>query len=231
MDYSSIRLALGLAQLAVAWLVWRRSVGYTFGFMFLMVAGGIFNVAPAIPTDEIWKHWVQVPSYGVLLAFTIAATIEAYAFLRRRTFPRERWLILAFSAVLGAAVVLAGWRWQPDNWYQAVMLARQYALLALCIGHCVAWFWVTIGRPVRMEDQTETHGTLWCVWLLCAALTASTTTGGLWRIAAPMTTGAEWRQIGCVLMVAQALICVMFALNLRRWRGILKSIRACHGGG
>ncbi len=221
--YDLLRLALGIAQLAVAWLVWHRSAGYIcFSFLFAMFGGGVYAVAPAYPQSELWKQGVQVPIYAALLAFTIASTIDVYAFLRRRTFPRERWLLLAFACALGAAVVAAGWWWHPTNWYQSIMLIRQYTLIGLCMGNFAAWYWVSHARPVPMEAQTEAHGVLWCVWLVCAALASSTTTGGLWRLASPMTTGAMWREMGCFLMAAQILVCAGFALNLRRWRIVVQ---------
>lgn len=221
MNYDWMRAILAVAQLGVAWLVWRRSVGYTWAFMFLMVASGIFNLAPAHPDNEAWKHWVQVPSYGVLLALTVAATAEAYAFLRRHTFPRERWLILAMSSLLSAAVVVAGWAWRPENWYQAFMIARQYALVALCVAHSAAWQWVTCGRRVHMEVQTECHGTLWAIWLGCAALLSSTTKGGLWWMVFRWEGGvALWQVASGALMLAQIWLCAGFALNLQRWRRV-----------
>ncbi len=223
MELNLIRAFLGITQLATAWLVWRRDVGYCFSFMLAMVAGGIFNLAPARPLDETWKHWVQVPSYAVMLALTIAATVEVFAFTRRRTFPRERRLMLGASAALAGAVLVAGWTWQPANWYQAFMVARQYALVALCVGYSASWVWVTCGRPLRMCGALAEHGVLWGIWLIAAALLSSTTKGGLWQIMAPMTVGATWRTVGAILLLAQIWLCAGFALNLQRWRGGLRA--------
>ncbi len=225
-EYAAIRFALGVAQLAVAWLVWRRSVGYCFNLMVLMVAGGVFCIAPAYPNNEDWKQWVQVPSFAVLIGLTVAASVEVFAFLRRRTFSRERWLILAASSCISGAVVVAGWAWQPENWYQAFMLARQYALIALCVGYIASWVWVTSGRPVRMCNRLGEHGTLWCVWLVCVAVLSTTTKGGIWWSFYEWKGGEDvWRMTADMVMMAQIGVCAGLALNLQRWRGGLQVVR------
>lgn len=226
MNYDLTRAFLGFSQLTVAWLTWKGDVGYLFGCFILMVASGVFNLAPAFPTDEMWKHWVQVPSYAVLLALTIAASVEVFAFTRRRTYPRERWMMLAASLALGGAVVVAGWVWEPETWYQAFMIGRQYVLILLTVGYSAAWVWVTCGRPVHIEAQIETHGTFWCVWLMAAALLSSTTKGGLWWQFFAWDGGQEiWRLTSGALMLAQIWLCVGMGINLRRWRGAVR-IRA-----
>ena len=219
LEYHALRAVLGLAQLVLVWGIRRRDIGYLWWFGCLMYANGIFNLLPALPRATEWKHWIQIPMSIGTLALTIAATVEIFAFMRRRTFPQERSLLLCWAIVLAAIPVSAGWIWDAENWYQAVMIGRQYTLIGLACGFAGAWTWITWIRPIRIEHPIEHHGDMWFLWLVCSALLSTTTKGGIfWRLF-PWDGGESiWRLSSDGLLIAQVWCAVGFALNLYHWR-------------
>ncbi len=218
-DYQILRLVLGVAESIVAYMVVRRSVGYCFGCGILMFFSAAYNISPSYVNEDFWKHYIQTPCLLFLLALTASATLDIFAFLRRRTFPRERGMLLTASVTIGCVPVFAGWMWHPENLYQALMIARQYILIGLAAGYASAWIWVTCARPVAMEKGLRWHGRIWTVWLSCAAVLATTTKGGLWWQVFKWEDGENsWRAASDVLLLGQITLCVMMVVNLQTWR-------------
>jgi hypothetical protein len=210
-------------QLYIVWLILRRDIGYIWWFAVLAGFNGVFNLLPSYPYSATWKHWIQTPVLMVSLALTILATLEIFAFMRRRTFPQERALLLAWGIVLAATPVMVAWIWTPANWYQAMMILRQYALIGLTSGYCGAWLWVTWMRPLRIERQIEEHGNLWLAWLAASSVLSSTTTGGLFWLFSPRDEWT-WKFVTGLGLCAQCWTCAGVMLNLKSWRTVLAEI-------
>ncbi len=215
-----LRAILGGLQLYIVWTVLRRNIGYVWWFAVLSALSGVYNLVPSYPYSDIWKHWIQTPVLMVTLALSILATFEIFAFMRRRTFAEERALLLAWGIVLAAAPVVLAWLWTPANWYQAVMVLRQYVLMGLTTGYAGAWLWVTWVRPLRIERQIEEHGSLWLAWLAASSVLSSTTTGGLFWLLAPRDEWT-WQYATGLALCAQCWTCVGVVINLKRWRTVL----------
>ncbi len=223
LEFQLIRAALGLLQLCIVWMILRRNIGYVWWFAVMTGTSALYNLVPSYPYSDAWKHWVQTPVLMVTLALSVLATLEIFAFMRRRTFAEERSLLLAWGIVLAAGPVMLAWLWTPANWYQAVMVLRQYALMGLTTGYAGAWLWVTWIRPLRIEQQIEEHGSLWLGWLAAASILSSTTTGGLFWLVAPRDEWT-WRFVTGLALCAQCWTCAGVVLNLKRWRTVLGEI-------
>ncbi len=218
-EYHTLRACLGIMQIGIVWVLWRNDIGYLWRFGLAMLAGAVVNIAPAYPSNDAWKHYIQIPAYTVLLGITVDATLEFFAFLRRRTFIEERMALLGWAGVMGLIPVWIFWWWPGENAYQDFMLARQYALLWLASSYLCAWIWLRAVRPVHAELQIADHGEFWGFWLASAAAMASTTKWGIvWRFA--QWRGGEdiWRMAVDAMLIAQICICFGFAVNLWRWR-------------
>ncbi len=220
LEFHVLRAVLGGMQLFLVWMILRRNIGYIWWFAVLAGLSSVYNLVPSYPYSDAWKHWVQTPVLMAMLALSILATLEIFAFMRRRTFAEERALLLAWGIVLAAAPVVLAWLWTPANWYQAVMILRQYALMGLTTGYAGAWLWVTFMRPLRIERQIEEHGNLWLAWLLASSVLSSTTTGGLFWTIAPRDEWT-WRFVTGLMLCAQCWTCAGVALNLMHWRPVL----------
>ncbi len=219
-EYHAIRTLLGIAQLCTVWMIRRRDVGYLWWFGCLMFLSGAWNLAPSFPLNDAWKHWIQVPATIIILAMSVMATLEIFAFMQKRTFHAERMLLLDWSVVMAGLAIAASWFWEAENWYQAVMIARQYALIGLTAGFYGAWLWVTWLRPMHIESQIESHGDMWILWLFCATALSTTTKGGIFWALFPREGGEMiWRLSSDALMLAQLFCCESFALNLYHWHG------------
>jgi hypothetical protein len=218
-EYNALRIALGLMQMGIVWILLKRDIGYLTRFGILMFASGALHLAPAYPEAETWKLYVQIPAYAVILFLTADATLEFFAFLRRRTFIEERSALLSFAVIVGLIPVWVFWGWFGDNWYQTAMLARQYILIWLTGGYIAAWLWLRAARPIHMEMRIADHGEFWGFWLLVTAAHASTTKWGvLWRFAQWKGSESIWRIAGDVLLIAQICICCGFVVNLWNWK-------------
>jgi len=218
-EFHLLRVILGLMQLAIVVVLLQRDIGYLVRFGVLMFVSGAMNLAPAYPDDESWKYFLQVPTYAVILALMIDATIEFFAFLRRRTFIEERGALLVFAAIVGLIPVWIFWVWPGDNWYQNVMLIREYVLMWLAAGFLAAWCWLRAVRPVYTEHRIADHGEFWGFWLISAAALASTTKhGAIWRFSEWKGSEDLWRIATDVALLAQVCICVGFLVNLRSWK-------------
>ncbi len=218
-DYQILRLCLGIAESIVAYMVVRKNIGYCFGLGILMFFSAAYNIAPSYAEEPLWKHYIQTPCLLLFLGLTVAVTLDQFAFLRRRTFPRERGMLFSSACAIGCVPISAGWIWHPDNSYQALMLARQYILIGLAAGYASAWVWVTAAKPVSMEQPVRRQGGIWVAWLAVASLLASTTQGGLWWQVFRRDGGeSAWRIGSEVLMGVQIGLCVLMAINLQMWR-------------
>ncbi len=217
-EYHVIRAILGLAQLCTVWMIRRRDVGYLWWFGCLMFLSGAWNIAPAFPDQPFWRYWTQVPVTVGMLVLTVAATTEIFAFMRRRTFHAERMLLLDWSVVLAGLAIACSWIWSAENWYQGVMIGRQYALIGLTAGFAGAWAWVMWLRPLRIESSIRHHGDMWTLWLVCSSVLASTTKGGIfWHLFPWQGSELTWRLASDMLLFGQIWCCVGFLINLYQW--------------
>jgi hypothetical protein len=218
-EYNVLRIGLGLMQMGIVWILLKRDIGYLMRFGLVMFAGGVMNLAPAYPMDPTWKYLIQVPAYAILCAMMADATLEYFAFLRRRTFIEERSALLLWASIMGIVPVWIFWRWPGENWYQTFMLARQFALMWLAGAYIAAWLWLRAVRPIHMELQICDHGEFWGFWLVSAAALSSTTKGGaIWRFAQWQGGEEIWRLSSDGLILVQICICFGFMLNLWRWK-------------
>ncbi len=218
-EFHTLRVVLGLAQLVICAVLWRKSVGYLFKFGVLMFGSAALNLAPAHPMDNGWKYFIQIPAYAIAGVMTLDATLEIFAFMRRRTFIEERIALLTFAGIVGLIPVWVFWSWPGENWYQFVMLARQYYLMWLAAGYLAAWCWLRSARPIHMAMQVADHGEFWGCWLITSAALASTTKyGALWRFAKWAHGEGTWRVVSDAILLAQLCICCAFLFNLLNWK-------------
>lgn len=224
-EYHILRAVLGLMQFAIAVLIVRRDVGYLFSFGVYMYVSFALNIAPALPTSEAYKLAVQIPAFVLLVILTIAASIELFTFLYRRTFRRERVLLVYCAAILAAVPITCGWIWRVENPYQAMMVIRQYALIGVTVATSFAWYWVRHIRPVKIEPQVSLQGVFWCCWIATTALLSTSTKGGLLWLAVNWEGGeGAWRYFSDVMLLGQILLCACFTINLHYWRAPVVSI-------
>lgn len=227
-EFHALRAILGIMQLGIVWILLKNDIGYLWRFGITMFACAASNLAPALPHNENWQHYIQFPAYVLIFGLTADATFEFFAFLRRRTFIEERSALVALSVVGGLIPVWIFWLMPSSDWYQTAMLARQYGMMWLTGGYLIALLWLRKIRPIHMELQIADHSIFWGYWLLAVTAHASTTKMGvLWRFAQWQDAGELWRVIGDVLLLAQIVICSGFVFNLWRWRdGHADSVRA-----
>jgi hypothetical protein len=218
-EISFLRAVLGLMQLAIVAVLLHRGIGYLLRFGALMFACAAANLMPASPHDDAWKYFLQVPAYAVILVLTADATLEFFGFLKSRTFIEERLALLTFAGFVGLIPVWIFWTWPGENWYQNVMLLRQYGLMALSAGFIVSWAWLRSVRPIHASRRLVDHGEFWGLWLISAAVLSSTTKyGALWKFA--QWKGAEtlWQVATEVVLLSQVCICCGFLFNLWNWK-------------
>ncbi len=219
LEYNILRAWLGLMQLGIIWVLLKKDIGYLMRFGLVMFAGAAMNLAPAHPTDQTWKYLIQVPVYAILFGMTADATLEYFAFLRRRTFIEERAALATWAAIMGLIPVWIFWNWPGETWYQTFMLARQFSLMWLAAGYLAAWLWLRAVRPIHMELQITDHGEFWGFWLVTSAALSSTTAGGaLWRFCQWQGSEGIWRMTSEALILMQICICFGFMLNLWKWK-------------
>ncbi len=220
LEFHLLRGVLGLMQLAIVAVMLHRDVGYLLRFGCLMFASAAVNLIPAHPDDAMWKYYVQIPAYAVILVLAIDSTFEFFAFLRRRTFAEERIALLTFAGIVGLIPVWLFWTFPGETWYQNVMLLRQYTLMALSAGFMVSWVWLRAVRPIHASRQIVDHGEFWGLWLITSALLASTTKyGALWKFAQWKGGDVLWQVSTEVVLLAQICICCGFIFNLTSWKG------------
>jgi hypothetical protein len=218
-EFHALRALLGLMQIGIVWILLKRDIGYLWRFGITMFASAALNLAPSHPNSESWQQLIQIPAYVVIFILMGEATVELFAFLRRRTFIEERSALFSLAAVAGMIPVWVCWYWPGDDWYQSALLVRQYALMWLAGAYLTAWCWLRAVRPIHMELQIADHGEFWGFWLLSAAAHASTTKYGLlWRFAQWHDGESIWRITGDALLLAQLCICFGFMVNLWKWR-------------
>ncbi len=219
LEYNILRAWLGLMELGIIWVLLRKDIGYLWRFGVVMFASAAMHLAPVHPNSAAWQQFVQVPAYLLIFILTLEATFELFAFLRRRTFLEERGALIAWASVVGLIPVWVCWRWPGDDWYQSVMLVRQYALMWLAAAYLAAWGWLRAMRPIHMEQQVADHGEFWVFWLLISAAHASTTKyGTLWAFMDWQGSYAIWRIVGDFLTLAQICVCCGFMVNLWNWK-------------
>jgi hypothetical protein len=218
-EFHLMRTALGLIQLGIVAVLLHRDIGYLLRFGVLMFASAAMNLAPAHPTDDTWKYFVQVPAYAAILAMTIDATLEFFAFLRRRTFIEERSALLVFASIVGLIPVWVLWTWPGENWYQNAMLIRQFVLIWLASGFVVSWCWLRAVRPIHASVHICDQGEFWGIWLVSAAALSSTTKYGvLWKFAQWQGNETLWRVTSDAVLLAQICICCGFLFNCWNWK-------------
>ncbi len=219
MTYHIARFLLAIFQGFAFREVRTRDLGYPFWFSLYAIGSALFNIFPAFPRELWWQSWVQFPYMAISLPVMIAATVELFAILPRRTFPQERHLLLVGSVVAGFLPVSLARGGTPEDAYQGFMLIRQYLLIALATAGGSAWWWVTRRRTLQIPPQVRRHGNLWCLWLALAAVLGSTTKGGLvWQVT-PWV-GGTYRDLVNVLLLGQVGVMSGIWWNLRRWRKV-----------
>ncbi len=219
MTYHIARFLLACVQGFAFREVHARDLGYPFWFSLYAIGSALFNAFPAFPRALWWQSWVQFPYVVISLPLMIAATVELFAFLPRRTFPQERKLLLVGSVVAGCLPVSLARGGTPEDTYQVVMIVRQYLLVALATAGASAWWWVTRRRTLQIPPQVRVHGNLWCLWLALAAVLSATTKGGLvWQVL-PWR-GGLWRDLVNALLIGQVLVMSGIWWNLRGWRKV-----------
>ncbi len=213
-----MRTCLGLISLALCLICWRRKIGYLLLFSLSMGIQGAFLVSPAFVDNPGWLRLIQTPFAFFRLALAAAASVEVFWFMAAETYPAERRRLLAAALAIGAIPVWASWRFRPENWYQAGMIIREYALMWLTVSFLVAWLWVRWLRPVRTSLVISHHGTLWAMMISASAVTATMVKGGLFWIGMEWRGASdEWQFYGSVALMVQIWICVGFLLNLLNW--------------
>ncbi len=229
-EFHTLRAVLGLSQLAIVAVLLHRDIGYLLRFGVLMFASAAMNLAPAHPTDSTWKYFVQVPAYAVILGMTLDATLELFAFLRRRSFIEERVALLTFAGIIGLIPIWVIWTWPGENWYQNAMLFRHYFLMWMAAGFLAAWCWLRIARPIHMSLQIADHGEFWATWLITSAALAGTTKyGALWKVAQWQGGETVWRVASDALILSQVCICCGFLFNCWSWKPDAAVQDALHG--
>ncbi len=224
-EYHALRVALGISELLLVWILWKNDIGYLWRFGLLMFAMSAANLAPAYPSDEAWQWAIQIPAYAAIFVLMAAVTVEFFAFLRRRTFIEERAALLSWSGVMGLIPVWIFWWWPGETLYQNIMLARQYALIWLAGTYLAAWIWLRAIRPIHAELQLADHGEFWGFWLISAAALSSTTKWGiLWRFTQWEGGEQVWRAASDTVMLVQIVICAAFAFNLLKWKNLVSGV-------
>ncbi len=224
--FHAVRFSLGVGMAAIGISAWRRNSGTLFGFSIWCLLAGIFGIFPAFPAEEWWKYYVQFPILAIGLPLILLSSIDVFGFLPRHTYPQERALLAAGAFLVGMVPVVTGWLWLPENWYQAFMLSRQFALVAISTAYWAAWLWVSWIRPVQIPVDIRAHGWIWGAWLSVMVVMASTTKGGLWWVMFRWS-GAEsiWLAVFYVTAAAQIIIICLLGLNLRRWPAVPRAGR------
>jgi len=218
-EYNTLRAILGAFQVVIVYILWRNDIGYLWRFGLLMLASAAYNLAPSFPRSEDWQNFIQVPAFAILFGLTAAATLEFFAFLKRRTFVEERSALLGWAGTMGFVPVWIFWWWPGDDAYQNFMLIRQYALMWLAGSYLAAWIWLRAIRPIHAELKVADHGEFWGFWLIAGAAMASTTKwGAVWRFAQWQGAESVWRVVVAAVLIAQICICFAFCLNLWKWK-------------
>lgn len=170
----------------------------------------VFSGVPAWVESDAWKLYCLVP---LVMATGVAATVVTIMGLWRSAVSgRERGLLLAWCGCMGGALALSGWIWAPERWFQALMLGRQYGLLALAAGGTAGWCYLRHLRPLAAITGASCW---WCCWLWVSFGLSATTKGGLLWSIVPWDGGLPWwRGVSGVGLVFQ-IVLMATALNLR----------------
>ena len=202
-EFHAIRIACCLAEL---WLISRRPGRWITA---LLLASAAFHAIPAAMFSPWWLRAVQTPLLAALLALSIAVSFSMFGWYDMR------WHLLAAAVAGGCIPVLAGWLWNPENWYQAMMLVRQYAVIALATGFWLAWAWVRHLEPV--EGQQAAPLGLWLLWLAAGIPEAISTKGGMLWAVLPWHDGlGYWRLANALALAVRLTVVIAWAVSLRQ---------------
>jgi hypothetical protein len=228
MEYQILRGSLGLLQVGIVWILRKKNIEHMPKLCALMSLSAVLNLCPAFPNSPLWKHYVQTPAFLFILCLTGAATVEFFGFLKSRTFIEERVALARWAATVGGISVWLFWSgWHPENWYQGIMLARQYVMVWLMGSFAAGWCWLVALRPIHMQLQTADHGQWWGGWLLLSSALAGTTKWGIvWRFIEWEGWEISWRTVSDCLIGAQIFVAAAIAVNLWYWREDAPSVCA-----
>lgn len=178
--FHALRFTLAVTELYLLATILRLKLGYLWWFTVLLWISATAHLIPAAPLSPEWQAYIQTPVLAVLLALSVATSFDLFRFLRVCMFPGERRLMLALSVTVGLVPIVAGWIWNPEDWYQSAMLARQYLLIGITCATITAWWWCVHSRPVgNLPPLIKAHGRLWMLWLLAGIPDAISAKGGL----------------------------------------------------
>ena len=216
-EFHILRFASGALESILIIIIIRQRVGYLWRFMLLLWTSATAHIIPSLMWSAAWRERIQTPLLTVIFLLATASTFDLFRFLRPRTFPGERRLILAASVAAGLVPVVAGWYWKPETWYQGAMLARQYLWILLLVGTCTAWICIRHLRPVQIPDLCSIHAILWMGWLLAGIPEVCSAKGGLLWMLFPWNGGLTiWRTANDATLTARAVLIVVWAASLLR---------------
>lgn len=166
---------------------------------------------------EYWRRvWLPLECIQAALALLVCATLFR-RLTEGRTYPDERTKILLASGSLAICLVLVGWLWVPQNWFQQAVTVRQYYRLGLLTSAMVVVLWFTWLRPVAVDRSTRALCAFWLVWLACQFAMSTTGAGGLLWVVAEWKGGLNTaRAVADTAMVVQIVAAVWCGSDLRK---------------
>jgi hypothetical protein len=165
------------------------------------LATAIAELTPAFPGSALWWRAWWAPLAIVRLMLAGWVTISLY----RRPGAEGRYLAL-WAGAIGAGCVMALRWWVPENTFQAVSIARQYACLALCGGSGA----VLVAQGECQHTPKSAKGLetrFWALWLLLTFAGSIATKGGLlWLFFPWKGSGTTWQVYGDLVLLAEMLV-------------------------
>lgn len=207
---------LGLAELLLAYRVYKSNAGTLWMLLLFLYWDGIAHLMPAELDNPMWWRYAWAPLAILRLALAAGVSVDLFRFLHARTHRAERRLIGALAGSAAGLLIVAGWDWTPENWFQAVAAIRQYALLGLAAGTSAAWAYLSTIRPIDAPSLVRRHARLWCAWLWLSVAGASTAKGGLWwRIYRWEDGAGTWRAGADAVLVCMLILILGWWVSLR----------------
>lgn len=123
--------------------VWLASLRPGRWLSVLLLVSAAWHAIPAQVYSPLWLRSVQMPVLVLLLVLSSVISLHVFGWMDRID---RRYLLMAAIGA-GGIPVLAGWKWGPENCYQAVMLARQYVVMGVGRRHGVGLGLGAASRP------------------------------------------------------------------------------------
>lgn len=210
------RALLALAELLLAWRIWRGRIGWALGFILYLLVDAGCNAYPYRIHEIDWTRRILMFLRTPLL---FLVSFEVLRFLHGITFRVERQMLVAFGALTGVVLVVAGFHWDNPTLFASATTVRQYAICGLAVGYSAFWAYASWIRPVDLPDALKrSHGLLWAIWLWALAVMASTGEGGLARVFVDFRSGQYWRGINSTCLAAELALVAGWFWALRRKR-------------